>query len=180
MIKKLTLIAAAVAALAAFVVPTSASAAEWQFEGKPIAENATMTFAGTVMVVGSSFMFHEQWDVHITLYPGSTGTVDFLTVSNCKGRGSLEGLTCHGTSEALPWTIHCNENGSVTMTSVKLKNIYTETILVTTLTGNIVATGEGGSLDQVSLSGEGTVINGSTPVAVTGTLEAGEGGYSCA
>lgn len=182
MIKKLTLLAFAVAALVAFAVPASASAAEWQFEGKPLEENATLTLSGFGAFSTGPSGAHGNLHAHITLEPGSTGTVDALTVTNCKGTGGLAGLTCHGTSEKLPWTIHCNPGGTATITSIQLKNTYTGTPIVTTLTGNIIVSGEGGSLNHVSLAGEGTLVNGSTPATVTGTLEADaeSQGYSCA
>lgn len=183
MIKKLTLLAAAVAALVAFAVPASASAAEWKFEGKGLTEMKTVKLSGPAgfTVGGGAAGAHAVLDATLTLEPGSTGTVTELTVTACTGTGQLAGLTCHGTPVALPWTVHCNADGSMTITGVHLTNVYTPTGLVanTTLLGNVVGTGVEGSLDEVVLEGEGVTANGN-PATVTGTLEAATAGYSCA
>lgn len=183
MLKKLTLLAAAVAALVAFAVPASASANEWLNNGKPLEAAETVELSGPAgfAVGGGVAGAHAVLDAVLELEPGSTGTVTELTVKECTGTGLLAGLTCHGTPVGLPWTVHCNANGSVTITSMHLTNVYTPegATANTTLKGNVVATGTGGSLNSVTLAGEGVTANGN-PATVTGTLTAATQGYKCA
>lgn len=190
MIKKLTLLAFAVAALAAFAIPASASAAEFQVGGEPIKETEEVTLTGkahfTTAIAGAEGTLHAN--VHFDPSTPSTATLKSLTVTNCKGLISLAGYTCHATAKNLPWTIHCNANNTVTITSVELENQYTgaEPKPNTLLTGNVIGTlGVGGSLDKITLSGEGTkadIVGTTTQLNATveGTLEAETLGYSCA
>jgi len=183
MLKKLTLLALAVAA---FAIPASASAAEWKFEGEPLKETASVTLSGGAGFTAGTNGAHATLDAVIDLEPGSTGKVTTLGISNCTGTGGLTGLTCDATEENLPWTVHCNADGSVTITGVQITNHYTPSGLApdTTLTGSVVATGEEGSLDSVSLSGSGTTVDikggpQGVTASVSGTLEASQAGYSC-
>lgn len=181
MLKKLTLLVMAVAALVAFAVPASASAAEWKFEGKPLAEEVEVELSGGGAFSTAAAGAHGNLSAVVVLGPGSTGTVTSLTVSGCTGTGALNNVPCHGTALNVPWTLHCNSNHTVTITGVELTNTYTGTSVHTILTGNVVVTPTStGSLDHVTLSGSGTVVDpGSSPATVSGTLEAATPGYSC-
>lgn len=187
MLKKMMLLATAVAAVLAFAIPASASAAEWTHNEEPLTENANVEFNGS-----ASFLNAEGTGIacstafaKVTLEPGDMGTVTaFGAVAptvNCPTTGLLKTLGCQVkeggiTPEGLPWTIDVNAN-DFTITGVKITTDLENCILGSvTIEGNVTATPDSTNpIHNVTLSGTlSSSLGGS--VSVGGTLDASPSG----
>jgi hypothetical protein len=82
MFKKVMLLAMAVAAMAVFVAPAVAQAAEWTDEGEPLATNGTITATGTIGFRGG-IQCHAH--IHATLTKESdAGAATEMVLSECE------------------------------------------------------------------------------------------------
>jgi len=175
--KKVVLLVSMALAVVTFAVP--AASAAWTHAGTPLGSNAEVTFSGpsNIELVGGAVGVHAIVHAKVTLEPGNTAKVTAFDDTNCTGTGQLNGLTCTGTAENLPWIAHI-EGGKIKITNIKLTNHYyspldpghTAPVTTTVLTGNILATPNNPkSISSVSLAGEGTTMNG-MPGLFGGTL----------
>ena len=179
MLKKMMLLAVMAVAAVAFAVPAVASATEWTHEGKGLEENASVTFTGTAQFnTGTAGIHCTTVHVKATLEPGSTGKITSFEGTHCTGIGGLAGATATTTPTGLPWTIHANANGSITITGVHIDNAITPSPPFppgATIFGNVTATPNNSSaISSVELSG--TVETSVGPAQVSGTLEASPAG----
>lgn len=189
MLKKLTLLAMAVAALVAFAAPAAAQAeADWTHEGTVITEDHHVEFTGPAEfnLAESETGAHAIVHAEITLYPDTgTGTVSAFHVTNCTGTGELNGFPCTGSPTFPDWPVQARADGTILITIPKtepLHNVYyadaghTFPVATTALSGPVIATpdnsGEIGSVQLVG--GEGLEANGNAAEA-SGELAVTEG-----
>ncbi len=147
MLKKLMMLAVAVAALVAVALPVSAMA-NWTDNGKPITSKATVEFTGTNVKFSSgpagSIECHTT--AQAIFHPGTTGTVTMFdpegsVTTACKAGGALANCQVHevqatgykgGTLTAEPWDLH-TDTKDITITTGDIHS---------TVTGQFCATGQ--------------------------------------
>jgi hypothetical protein len=173
MLKKLTMLAMSVAALVAFAVPATASAAEWTSEAAPLGGETTVKLSGhakfeVFKAVGATGTVHAE----LKLKPGSTGEVTKFEVTNCVGIIGYAGNTCHASAQTLNWVTHCNADGTIMITGAHLTNVYTGSSPPgnSTLIGDVLATPDDNkAITNVSLSSANATANG-LPAVISGSL----------
>jgi hypothetical protein len=118
MLKKMTLLAMAVAAIAAFAVPASASAAtDWTDNGAVVANGVDISqgFEGKLQFAVSGVgTFGCEVTIKITITgPTSAEITQFNpTTSTCVGTGAFEKCKLKSDKSTVPWTI---TNGATTL-----------------------------------------------------------------
>jgi hypothetical protein len=176
MLKKLTMLAMSVAALVAFAVPATASAAEWTSNGAPLEGETAVKLIGHVETTVFLSIGTTAGTVHMEmrLKPGSTGTVTNFEVTNCVGTIAIAGIPCHATTQNTPWMIHCNggASGSISITGIHSTYQFTGANPPGnwTVVGGVTATPDNrAAITSVVLSSAGATANG-LPAKVLGTL----------
>jgi hypothetical protein len=174
MLKKLTLLAMSVAALIAFAIPATASAAEWTSNGEPTESHTLVKFTGHVQttVFGAVGTTADTVHVELILKPGSTGTVTKFEVTNCLGIIGYAGNTCHVTTQKMPWVIHCNANGTISITNIHITHKYTGSNPPgdSTIVGGVTATADNNTaITRLHLASAGLTSNG-LPTVISGSL----------
>ncbi|HEX5929593.1 MAG TPA: hypothetical protein VFY48_09385 [Solirubrobacterales bacterium] len=115
MSKKITVLAVALAALAAFALPTPA-AASWKHHNTAIAADVQLKLLGQARFQGESGGLECQAEAPITLEAGTTtATVGSFfpaaETTSCKGLGGLAFCQYHEVvSTELPWAAHTRES----------------------------------------------------------------------
>ncbi len=184
MFKKILMLASMALALVAVAAPASALAV-WTHENNPIEENATETITGKASfnVPASGAGAEAELTAEVELEAGTTtGTVKSISAHGCVGTGTLLGTTCTSTFEGLPWTVHAISNDTLQITNIKIHNHYyalnkahtPENVVATsTLTGNVLATTDtANKIGTLTLSGQGTIVNGVALAEVSGDMTA--------
>jgi hypothetical protein len=120
MLKKMTLLAMAVAAIAAFAVPASASAAtDWTHEGVVVKEGVDLTeaFEGELSFDTAIGSFGCQVTVVLTVTgPTKAEITKFApTTATCKGTNSLVPCKLKNDASNVPWTV-TSGTGAFTVT----------------------------------------------------------------
>jgi hypothetical protein len=113
-IKKTTLIAA-ITALAAFAVPSMASAANWgPLNANKSLDSTSVTYTDQNAVAGGWTCSAQHYGVHVR--PLLTSTLDITAASwtNCGGFGSYAGCIAVLTPTGLPWTATASSSTAVT------------------------------------------------------------------
>jgi hypothetical protein len=180
MVKKLMLLAAAIAAFAAFAVPASASAAEVLMEGNPLAEEVEESYSGPASFSNENGGVEcENVTATINFENGTMGNVTAFQGDGCETIGALHALGCHVAAVVptnLPWTVDVNAT-DLTITGVTIDNAFQPGCVIPgvgeipgiAITGDVTVTpGAGGTLEHVTL--EGTLSSSLGPVNVNGTL----------
>ena len=132
MLKKMMLLATAVAAIAAFAIPASASATDvWLANGETLGaeETATQSYEGllefTAPSVGS---FGCEVTLTIMAEGPSGGTVTTFapTTSSCSGTGVFSGckLVHHTSNIAKGWKVDISATGGVTPASITIPGAF--------------------------------------------------------
>lgn len=178
--KRLAILAAAMAVTAVMVVPSVAQAnlSNWTDNGAEIQDTTdTIPFHGTASFSGGTVCTVNG---SLVLHPGSTGTIHEFTViepTECEVTGTLKALGCadlhDATVEGLPWDIH-NTTNYATITDVKIINHYSGGAFcpkTVTISGNgVTATPDNTeSIGKFTLGGTLSSSLG-TEVTVGGTL----------
>ncbi len=178
-IKKITMLASMALALGAFAIPASASAAEWTDEGATLEAAANVTFSGTAQFdTGTAGVHCPTVVAKATLQPGSTGTINSFEGVGCKGIKGLNGASATTTATGLPWVIHANDNGTITITDVHIDNALTPSPPFppsATIFGDVTATPNNPEeISSVALSGKVETTAGEADVS--GSLNASPAG----
>ncbi len=179
MLKKLMMLAVAVAALAALALPVSAMA-RWTDETIPIPTSRTVEFTGTNVKFSSgpagSIECHTT--AQVIFHPGTTGTVTMFdpegsVTTACKAGGALANCQVHevqatgykgGTLTAEPWDLHTDTN-DITITTGDIHS---------TITGQFCATGQASATVTVTggdVTGHLDDKHKASTIQLTGTLQ---------
>ncbi len=177
MLKKLMMLAVALAALAAVALPVSAMA-QWTDNTSPITTPKTIEFTGTNVKFSSGFAGSIECETtaQVILHPGTTGTVtmfdpDGVVTDVCKAGGALANCQVHevqatgykgGSLTAEPWDLHTNTQ-DITITTGDIH---------TTVTGQFCAVGSG----SITVTGGDVTAHVDDPhkistIQITGTLQ---------
>jgi hypothetical protein len=156
MTKKLILLASAVAALAAFVMPAAAQAEEqWETNGNVITEPTTVEFTGPLTSVGAitsgPCTVHIEATIdnssgtgggvinHVEITTPGEGCPTTLTpVNNCR----VEDATNTTTTEEAEWPIKATGGGAVDISTVSFTNHYSAPCGEFGIPATVTATGE--------------------------------------
>jgi hypothetical protein len=191
MLKKIMVLGAAIAAIAALVAPAAQADDKWYKGATAIGVDEVVTFTGVgnFELVGGAAGAHAEITATIktkagTLVAGgSAGEVTEFHIKNCTGTGQLNGLPCTSTATAVNWPVTFNANTTVTI-SVNLHQIYyadgahTVPVSTTTLAGPVIIDLDTpGAISSATLTaGAGLLANGNA-ATVNGQLF-GPGGWS--
>lgn len=172
MMKKMMLLASAVAAIAAFAIPASASAAHFTDQGSPIpAAGIPETLTGTAEFKNANGGIHCE-TVHAVLHvtTNSAEVKEFLP-TGCKTTGNLAAVCTVGTPLAtqLPWVVDVTSTTSLNITGVDIDNPMTGINCPFAATG-LTASGNGVTGSVTTEGVLGTVTLGGTLETAAGTV----------
>lgn len=114
-IKKIAVLSAAIGAMAAFAVPSMASAAVWG----PLNTNQTLTATATQYSVSSQgfiWTCSVQLGVHVRTPASSTLDITSASWPACVGSGGVSGCPVSMVPTGLPWTAVATSSTSVNVT----------------------------------------------------------------
>jgi hypothetical protein len=187
MFKKMTVLAMAVGIVAAFALPSAASA-NWKHVkngvASPIQTDVTLGLTGQARFQSQLGGVECQVTSEVTFEAGTTTgkakTFDPHPVdetANCKGTGGLAGCQIHNLDPtSLPWTIHTAGVNTITITIGQIHSTSTGFFCpvssITLEPGTVTATTDSGAVEEANLSGTlQSLIGGSeTQVHVGGKL----------
>lgn len=117
MLRKFVLVGVAVLALGATVA--AATALAWTHGEAELEQNADFKVNGILeakLAGGGS----AELDVVMEgeLMPGGEGQFKKIPIKSCKGTGTLAGVTCTGTINALPWKFEKLKDGSIAVKAI--------------------------------------------------------------
>jgi hypothetical protein len=175
--KKSVLLFSAVMMLAAFVMPSMASAVAWSPVGSEhTLDSSTLQFS-VAAVAGGSSCGVSQFTVDVR--SSSTLTITNATFTNCTGTGT-NGSGCSSTAKAtkLPWTATATSTSTVQINGVHVDVNFAGSCALAgapvTLTGNLGSGVFDTLAHQVTFNGAGGLSahgpTGSNAATVTGTI----------
>jgi len=176
--KKMMMLATMVAAVMAFALPATSSAA-WNDEGTAITSTKTVQLTGSASHSGGVECPNALTD--LTLDPGSTGKIDTFTIEEtdkCKVIGSLAALGCNKLtshiSTNLPWSI--STNGSVILiTKIDLDLTYVGSGLCVSGVGTTLSNKLDGSGKEIPLVATPNSTTTVSSVKLSGELKSSTG-----
>jgi hypothetical protein len=131
MLKKMTVLAMAVGALAAMVLPASASA-NWKHHNTNISEAAQIGLTGNVRFQGPIGGVECQITSRAKFNPGTTGVAETFVphptsdTTNCKGTGGLSPCQIHGVTPQAPnWVFHTTATSAISLTTTDITSTLT-------------------------------------------------------
>lgn len=146
----------------ALVGPAAAAAepAEWQHEGAPLTEHASLGLEGSQVFVTAAGAMICEGHATLTAEPGSTGAVTEFASTKCMGlSGKLAGCTVVGTQQPeAGWPVDVNTS-DLTATEVSLVRTFNEGCPVKRIESNIAALTttlvEPGAIGEIEYFGSG-------------------------
>lgn len=186
MLKKLSVLAMALGAVAAMVFPAAASA-EWKHHNTPITESKTIGVTGNVRFQGGLGGVECQVTSRVRFDPGTTGVAETFVphptddTTNCKGLGGLGPCQVHNVAPQAPnWTIHTVRQETKQVTNpgqAEEKTHQTFHDFITVTTTNITSQTTGGLfclVKAINLTGGTTTFTPTQPNTIPSATLSGQ------
>ena len=172
--KKSLLLFVSALALAAFALPSMASAATFDGVGNHTLTSSNLTVTAGAPLNAGTACSSSVVELNVAT-GGATAAATGATLTGCTGTGALAGMAAHVFTTDFPWTVTRAGPGAFTIHGIHLLVIYTPSGVAETISGTIHAVTINNATHTVTFNnavGLTATVSGTTaPVSVSGDFK---------